>query len=152
LPCYQPPEHHFYVLAIAVLAWIISAGLGWLIGQSKNRALDGFLLGLFLGVLGLVIVVFMKPSSAFQLTPSGWQRDPSGRHELRFGDGACWTEHVSDRGVASIDPPTLLTPAEPAGWLHDPSGRHQLRYWNGERWTEHVSDAGTVSTLDPPTL
>lgn len=35
----------------------------------------------------------------------GWQPDPTGRHELRYSDGARWTEHVSDQGKTSIDPP-----------------------------------------------
>ena len=33
-----------------------------------------------------------------------WHPDPAGRHELRYFDGASWTEHVSDQGVASTDP------------------------------------------------
>jgi hypothetical protein len=41
--------------------------------------------------------------------PSGpapqWAGDPSGRHQQRYWDGARWTEHVSDGGVTSVDPP-----------------------------------------------
>jgi Protein of unknown function (DUF2510) len=33
-----------------------------------------------------------------------WHPDPQGRHELRYWDGARWSEHVADRGVASWDP------------------------------------------------
>ena len=36
--------------------------------------------------------------------PANWYPDASGRHELRYWDGSRWTEHVSDRGVAGIDP------------------------------------------------
>jgi len=35
--------------------------------------------------------------------PAQWSADPYRRHELRYYDGAHWTEHVSDRGVASTD-------------------------------------------------
>ncbi len=35
--------------------------------------------------------------------PPEWAPDPSLRHELRFWDGAQWTRHVSDGGVASTD-------------------------------------------------
>jgi uncharacterized protein YxjI len=35
-----------------------------------------------------------------------WYPDPFGRHELRYYDGAQWTEHVSSHGRQSIDPPT----------------------------------------------
>jgi hypothetical protein len=36
--------------------------------------------------------------------PAGWHPDPSKRHELRYFDGARWTEHVSDQGLAAVDP------------------------------------------------
>lgn len=36
--------------------------------------------------------------------PQEWLPDPSGRHELRWWDGAQWTEHVSDAGETSTDP------------------------------------------------
>lgn len=35
--------------------------------------------------------------------PAGWYPDPSGRHERRYFDGQ-WTQHVSTRGVNSVDP------------------------------------------------
>ena len=43
------------------------------------------------------------PPSAIDLAP-GWQRDPSGRNELRYWDGAKWTSHVSNAGVPGSDP------------------------------------------------
>lgn len=46
----------------------------------------------------------MAPSDA------NWYPDPSGRHELRYWDGARWTEHVSDHGRQSNDPPTAGSP------------------------------------------
>lgn len=36
----------------------------------------------------------------------GWYADPFGRHEVRYFDGATWTEHVSSHGRQSTDPPT----------------------------------------------
>jgi len=38
------------------------------------------------------------------VAPAMWAADPTGRHELRYWDGAAWTEHVSTGGVASVDP------------------------------------------------
>jgi hypothetical protein len=35
--------------------------------------------------------------------PAGWYPDPTGRHESRYFNGQ-WTQHVSTRGVTSIDP------------------------------------------------
>lgn len=32
-----------------------------------------------------------------------WLADPTGRHELRYWDGAAWTESVSDSGVQGRD-------------------------------------------------
>ncbi len=33
-----------------------------------------------------------------------WYADPCGRHELRYWDGAAWTENVADAGQAGVDP------------------------------------------------
>jgi hypothetical protein len=35
---------------------------------------------------------------------AGWYADPAGRHEHRWWDGATWTDHVADGGVAEVDP------------------------------------------------
>ncbi|MEO7398705.1 MAG: phospholipid scramblase-related protein [Ilumatobacteraceae bacterium] len=37
-------------------------------------------------------------------TPANWYPDPVNRHQLRYWDGAAWTDHVSDNGVAGVDP------------------------------------------------
>lgn len=37
-------------------------------------------------------------------TPPAWHRDPLGRHEFRYWDGATWTARVSDAGQISADP------------------------------------------------
>jgi Protein of unknown function (DUF2510) len=38
-------------------------------------------------------------------TPAGWYPDPSGRFEMRYWDGATWTEHVARGGQQFTDPP-----------------------------------------------
>jgi len=45
-------------------------------------------------------------------TPANWYPDASGRHQLRYWDGSRWTEHVSDNGVAGVDP---MGDARPTG-------------------------------------
>lgn len=44
---------------------------------------------------------------------AGWHPDPHHRHELRWWDGAAWTDHVSDAGVASVDPVHAAAPSTP---------------------------------------
>ena len=36
--------------------------------------------------------------------PANWYPDPGARHDVRFWDGATWTDHVASRGVQSVDP------------------------------------------------
>ncbi|MFA5883901.1 MAG: DUF4328 domain-containing protein [Acidimicrobiia bacterium] len=38
------------------------------------------------------------------MPPAGWHPDPSGRHRLRYWDGAQWTAYVSDQGETAVDP------------------------------------------------
>lgn len=83
--------------------------------------------------------------------PAQWLPDPFGRFELRYWDGATWTDHVASGGRQAVDPPAARAsqpePPPVAGWHPDPSGRHELRFWDG-RWTEHVASGGRQLT-DP---
>jgi hypothetical protein len=38
--------------------------------------------------------------------PADWYKDPAGRYDYRYWDGAKWTEHVSRAGNVHKDPPT----------------------------------------------
>ena len=44
---------------------------------------------------------------------ASWLPDPSGGHELRYWNGATWTEHVSDQGTTAVEPPPPGLPAPP---------------------------------------
>jgi hypothetical protein len=80
---------------------------------------------------------------------TGWQVDPTHRHELRYWNGVGWTEHVSDGGIQTTD--TDATPVSSrtaAAWHRDPTGRGQFRYWDSERWTQWVADGG-IERVDP---
>jgi uncharacterized protein YxjI len=43
-------------------------------------------------------------SSSTPSPPANWYPDPMGRHQLRYFDGAQWTDHVSSNGNQSLDP------------------------------------------------
>jgi len=52
------------------------------------------------------------PSTATTVTaapstpvPAGWYADPSSRYELRYWNGAEWTDHVARSGQQFTDPP-----------------------------------------------
>lgn len=61
---------------------------------------------------------------------SGWYPDPSRRHQHRYWDGAAWTAHVADGGVAGIDEPNRpappvsppVAPPPPSAYGATPSG------------------------------
>ena len=42
--------------------------------------------------------------------PADWYPDPFGRHQHRYWDGRQWTQHVSDHGRRTVDPPVGDSP------------------------------------------
>lgn len=42
--------------------------------------------------------------------PADWYADPSGRHQLRYWNGAGWTDHTADNGIQTIDPIAAQSP------------------------------------------
>jgi uncharacterized protein YxjI len=77
--------------------------------------------------------------------PPAWHPDPFRRHELRWWDGQQWTEHVSTRGAASLDPPTAA-PVIPSTMEGQDQGL--FRKDNTERIREQVqSRAGAVAAF-----
>lgn len=62
------------------------------------------------------------------MAQADWHDDPLGRYSKRYFDGRQWTSHVSERGVASVDPLGMrqgprVSAAAPAPMLgpHDPA-------------------------------
>lgn len=52
-----------------------------------------------------IVADLLRLSGAAAAPADGrWAPDPHGRHELRWWDGSAWTAHVSDAGVAAVDP------------------------------------------------
>ena len=56
------------------------------------------------GPVKLVDYLARRRPAVVSAVPPCWSGDPSGRHELRYWDGAQWTQHVSTQGVQSVDP------------------------------------------------
>lgn len=46
-----------------------------------------------------------SPATTAATIPADWYKDPSGRFEYRYWDGAKWTDNVSRAGVTYKDPP-----------------------------------------------
>ena len=49
--------------AAFVVIWLICAVIGWAIGSSKGRAGAGLVLGLLLGIIGVIIIAVMQPTT-----------------------------------------------------------------------------------------
>ena len=82
-------------------------------------------------------------------TPANWYPDPMGRHQLRYWDGANWTEHVSSNGVQSSDPlqPKGLDRVDSAltiGNEGDPSKIQQQLYGQEKHRSAQVGTAAFV--------
>lgn len=49
------------VLVVAIAGWLLCILFGWMIGRPKGRQMEGVLLGLILGVVGVIITVMLAP-------------------------------------------------------------------------------------------
>jgi len=104
-----------------------------MIGKGRSGA-NGFCLGFFLGLLGLLIAALLSP------TPE---------HELRKQQ-----QLMSMMRTMQGQQPYMTQasyPAQAGQWAADPFGRHQLRYHDGMRWTESVSNNGATGIDSPET-
>ena len=46
---------------VFLVAIVVFGAAGYAIGRTKNRAAQGLVLGLVLGIIGLIILAFLKP-------------------------------------------------------------------------------------------
>jgi hypothetical protein len=90
-----------------VVIAMITAAIGWAIGNRKGRGGAGLALGLLLGLIGIVIILCLKPKVSLLAPPmkggAVWRADPYGSHQFRYWNGMAWTGHVSDGGVHTVD-------------------------------------------------
>jgi uncharacterized RDD family membrane protein YckC len=87
-------------------------------GRTAARILDGALCGLgywwafgaehqaWHDKIATTRVVDLRNGSEAPTSthPSGWYADPMGRNELRFWNGAAWTDDVATAGTSGLDP------------------------------------------------
>jgi hypothetical protein len=90
-------------------------------------------------------------------TPAGWLPDPSAKHELRYWDGAQWTDHVANGGVQSEDvyiaaapppPPTPNLPTVSTERLPEPTSPEPTAGLGPPVTGEAVSSADVRETED----
>ena len=165
--------------AVGLVAAVVFGAIGYRLGQRKNRAIEGLLLGALIGLIGLLILHFLKPKQ--DVPAQTWGAGPTfgaaaphayaqqagyGQVNVLPGGAAPAGAGVPDNPYAPIAETAGYgyeqavpvaqaaqapqpAPAVAAQWFADPSGRHQHRYWDGNAWTEHVADNGVVA-VDAP--
>lgn len=82
-------------------------------------------------------------------TPANWYPDPMGRFELRYWDGAAWTEHVSSQGQQRLDP---LDGGQPVQVSTSPDQVHQQvvdTSWKGAGIEQPVAGGGGTLFTEP---
>lgn len=52
-------------MEVLIVIWLICGVAGGMIGSTKGRGVEGFLLGLILGVIGLIVIAAVGPSEAY---------------------------------------------------------------------------------------
>ena len=150
-------------MAVLVVVWLACALFGFAIGSNKGRGGTGFVLGLLLGVIGVIVIAVMRPASETHT-----RRNQPVTVTARNRDSQPWlrpcpwcaekiqpTAKTCPHCGRELEPITMVLPPRPTNtseaWLSDPSGRHADRWWDGSTWTQLVRDRpGGASSDDPP--
>lgn len=83
------------LIAIGCVVAVFCAVASGMIAQSKGQPAAGYvLLGLFLGVIGLLLAL-VSPRSIPEPQPPGWYPDPWGSAQWRWWDGYQWAWQTS---------------------------------------------------------
>ncbi len=83
-------------------------------------------------------------------TEAGWYADPYRRHQVRYWDGAAWTEHVGDDGRQGTDPLDALDKIDSALVVDEADDAGKIRAqvtgegWDGAGLTGTSSGGGTL--------
>ncbi len=89
--------------------------------------------------------------------PPGWFPDPSGRHQVRWWDGAAFSDQVADGGVVGTDAgrgPVVPLGAGPVGppWSAAPGGFVVVPRRGPPRWVYVAGGLGLVALLGAGTF
>lgn len=99
----------FALLTIAIISGVIACA----INVYKYRSgVEGFLIGFFLSIVGIIIVLGRRTNPAPEmprvgaaaLPPPGWYPDPRSPDQYRFWDGQRWSDpppSAADRAQVS---------------------------------------------------
>ena len=158
-----------------VIGPLVGGGVGYALGEPKGRGGLGFVLGLFGGVIGWIVIALLDPTPAEMARRAAQSADgasPSSAPErtcpwcaetIKAAAVVCrfCNRDVEPVVDAMLPPPVLVEgPIPDDRWLPDPLGHAPERLWNGSRWTAHVRDqTGTnwsdddaaLTSLDTPT-
>lgn len=124
------------LLVLLVVAGGVGVVCGFIcssIAKSKNRdPVSYFMLGLFLGVIGLIIAVVMTPTEPH--APPGMVPRTCPRCSARQNIPATATEFECWQ-CKYTETVTPFLSVEP-GWYPDRGQKSQERYWDGKGWTD----------------
>ncbi len=132
-------------MGVFIAVWLLCAFIGLAIGSTKGRELEGLLLGLALGVIGLVIIAVLSPTPVAQA-----RRNREVAIATQTLDGVpplrlCpWcAERIQPAAKVcrycgrEVEPtaPALSEAPDRPGWYPDPESlTNTKRYWDGNRW------------------
>ena len=110
---------------VLVLCWTAGAAVSYWIGRGKGRGTLGAVLGLCFGIVGVVIMLWLRPQPGY------------GAHDRAAGHTRVGPKPPPPRPVGSSWSPR-------GQWAPDPYKRHRVRWWSGARWTDRVADTGAA--------
>jgi Protein of unknown function (DUF2510) len=115
--------------------WIVPIFVGKRIGDRKGRR--GWIWGLFLGWIGVIIVALLSPRQAGTSAVS-MAGDESVDGQLADAPRPVVAEPAGIPEAPAVPEPAAEQPAP--GWYPDPAGQARLRYWDGAKWTERTQE------------
>lgn len=81
------------IVMILALCAVAAALIAWRRRPEQNIAISYFVLGIFLGPIGVLLSFFVRPAIPAPIPP-GWYADPWGIAPGRWHDGTQWTGYT----------------------------------------------------------